>query len=160
MFVLIDERPDLFVALSGPQLSVPLASASMRRARFDGDGKSLADVLEPYVQRPDFLPYDDSPTDARLQPRLILRNRCMWAQLREIQHNLSFRAKTTLDAFHELRKRKGDTWPLDEAQSKDWAETVSTRLRIQARHIQQASLKSPSTAWLRELWQAGRASNT
>jgi hypothetical protein len=89
-----------------------------------------------------------------MEPSRIVANKLMWQAARAFNENLSFNKKVVQRALAIVIKQNNTDRekPVAEKSWTAWVEKTESKIRLQARHIQQAVLKTPSAAWLRTLW--------
>ena len=123
------------------------------RDRWAGPPERLADVLFPYVCRPNFVIYDVSRKAVLNKPEIIKHAQLIRA-LSRLQANWSFRQDTMTKALEiVMERREGLTmwFDNDPAQASRWPEVQSARVRMLLRHWSQSVIKSRGyhTGWVR-----------
>jgi hypothetical protein len=113
-----------------------------------------SDVLTPFATAANFIEYD---TKGKLQQTLILRHKLMWRALIEFDPKLSFKKKVLEAGLHLIFNEKNKGWnrSLPQSQGQEWASAMTEKIRIQARHINQAGLKQKPPDWLQALLHDG-----
>ena len=127
--------------------------------RFAGDGGKILEIICRRAAVPDFLPYGDF-SNCKTEPKKILAQREMWQQLRVEHPSLSFPQSVLEIIMEQVAGEKASEWnrPLDAAEVKDFKARMARRMRAQSRHICQALIKNPNTAWLLQLFPAASSS--
>ena len=121
------------------------------RSRFHGDVIPVVDGLLPYLLTPRCLQYAERH-DTPMQRASILKCRNIIRVLRTHQPNLSYNQKT-MELILTLLAEKTQSFSFrDEDEMKDWVACMSKRIRVALRHVQQAILKNPRSAWIREMF--------
>ena len=130
---------------------MPKAQAqSQARDRWEGHPERLADVLCPYVCRPNFVIYDVSKKAVLNKPEIIKHRQL----IRALANLWSFRQETMTRALAiVLERREGlSLWfDGDQSQATRWPEVQSARVRTLLRHWSQSVIKSRGyhTGWVR-----------
>jgi hypothetical protein len=103
---------------------------------------------------PNFITYNPK---GKLDPPSILLCKKLWREMRVLDEKLSFKKLTVQKAFRLVLDEKNKTWArkIEADEEQPWVDDMTSRLRAQARHIMQTSVKSPHRPWLKALWQQG-----
>lgn len=123
----------------------------MARARADVTAEDLQKVVAPFVFNIGWLRYDENKevSKAKVIPRKIKEHQLLLKELRELQHNMSFKKHTVLDMFRLVYEEKQfEGSPSDKA---DWVLTMTSRLRNMCRCAQQTISKAKVPKWATEL---------
>ena len=111
----------------------------------------MAAIISHHLHTIAFLPYDDKFGTARVQPRLLLKNKRLWQDMRRDTGKLRFSRNQCLQAFKTIRSDRTDLLgSLSEKASDDWVKTNSERFRAQASHIMGALSRVRKPKWLSE----------
>lgn len=119
----------------------------IQRPRTAVTAEALAETLAPFVQAKGaaFLKYEES-LKGPIRVPLIVPHAPMVRALLEVDAGVIAQTKA-VDAFRIVATSMGGIG-LTEEQLRDWAETVSKRLRCMLRHVMQTQRKTPAARWL------------
>jgi len=109
------------------------------------DASHLADILKTFITTPKKVDYQES-SSAPVAADKIVKLKDMWMSLHEKEPTLSFTKTSVKKAFKEVRTHYGDHWKLKDEFVDAWADSMTTRFRLQAKHLKRAQLKG--TIWM------------
>ena len=138
---------------------------SLKRDHFRGDADRLVDALRPLVEEhgPSFCRYGDESkncSDAKLVhgDRGVEGHHSLLGAMKALQANLVFPKIIIHKALQKIYEENRAKWRLSQAESQDYIETLSRRLRNLCRCCAQGEVKSKDSAWVRDLpWNRGQA---
>ena len=98
--------------------ALPKAKAS--RERFKGCPLEASAIVGPFVTSPTSIEYDDSFTEARVQPKLILSMQCMWEKVKSDYSDQADVANIVFEQVIYLSAGRKQL-PFCQNMSSDWA---------------------------------------
>jgi hypothetical protein len=123
----------------------PPKAKAVSRERFKGCPLEASKLVGPFLTSPTALEYDDDFSEARVQPKLILKMQAMWEKVKhDVQPNLVFFKYAARKIFEHIVAEK-TSWGFDDKTARAWASTVGERFRAQGCHINKAMQKCPQT---------------
>ena len=130
----------------------------MARSRFTGSPEELAAIIAPHCTSASWLRYDEAEqvSAAKLDARAVRAHAPLLAKLRDVQSNLSFCKKLMGDAMAIVVRERQLEWRLNDDDARDWAETMTRRLRNMCRGTHQSCSRGKPPPWTANLPWMGR----
>lgn len=107
-----------------------------KRSRADCTPENLASIITPFVNGRRFLSYAENP-NSKVQRMIIMGHKGLIQQVMNEYKTLGLAATVTESAFLLVADDIGDKIGLKAEHKKDWARTMSKRLRTMFRHTAQ-----------------------
>lgn len=124
-------------------------AAKRNRAQCTAEG--LAGIITPFVNGRRWLSYADN-ANSKINRVLILSHKGLIMQIMDEYKTINLAATVTDASFALIAEDIGDRIGLKEEHKKDWARTMSKRLRAMLRHTAQSMVKR--CAWTEKLFAA------
>ncbi len=115
---------------------------------FKGSADSLAVVVLPHIDRPNWLP-------AKVDVKTAQANKNLITALYAAQSNLAFTQSTVEACLQQVASKAQWKAPIEEGKEKEWCKTMALRLRGLCSFVAQARFKK--NKWAAELLPASEA---
>ncbi len=110
----------------------------------------MLEVLRVHIVKPTTIAYSEA-SGVKMCRKELKENARLLLQLQTLQENMSFRPMDMKEALAELAEEKKASWKLTSEEADDFSTTVGKRLRVMARHFQQAYIRKVKPRWLQDL---------
>lgn len=124
-----------------------------QRVRFDGSSDDLADILKPFVTKPNWLKYGER-TKAPLEVPTLIAHKGLIQALTSSCHNLAFKKEIVMGAFSNIAAEKQFPVLSTGDLVTEWCEVMTDMLRTVCRHVSHARVQKRPPRWLVHLGDA------